>query len=112
MAFMQKQITPKQTWLRVETSQGTEYIDAAGLGLFVRDSHTKTHPMTEAEFDATRKQIAQYTEATPETWENVKGYGARLSAPGYLDCTEWNVFDTQEEAEEFLEDTYGEEDEQ
>lgn len=25
------------------------------------------------------------------------GYGVRLSAPGYLDCTEWEVFDTSAE---------------
>lgn len=28
-----------------------------------------------------------------------KGYGVRESAPGYLDCTEWEVFDTLKEAE-------------
>lgn len=43
-------------------------------------------------------------------FENVKvwfaeiqsGFGARFSAPGYLDKTEWSVFDTAEEAEAFL----------
>ncbi|MCP3885122.1 MAG: hypothetical protein GY700_06540 [Propionibacteriaceae bacterium] len=34
------------------------------------------------------------------------GYGARLSKPGYLDCTEWAVFDTQREAAEYLLETY------
>jgi len=33
-----------------------------------------------------------------------KGYGARLSAPGYLDCTEWEVFDTEQEACSYLAD--------
>jgi hypothetical protein len=32
----------------------------------------------------------------------VEGYGARLSAPGYLDCTDWCVFATREEAEASL----------
>ena len=40
----------------------------------------------------------------------INGYGARLSAPGYLDCTEWTVFDTEKEAREFLKETYDVED--
>jgi hypothetical protein len=36
-----------------------------------------------------------------------KGWGARFSAPGYLDCTEWSVFDTKEEAEEYIESLMG-----
>ena len=34
------------------------------------------------------------------------GYGARLSAPGYLDCTDWAVFDTEDEAVEYLAEEY------
>lgn len=34
------------------------------------------------------------------------GYGARLTAPGYLDCTEWVVFDTVQEAIDYLESMY------
>lgn len=40
------------------------------------------------------------------------GYGAQLCAPGYLDCTEWAVFDTKEEAKEYLLDMYGDDDEE
>jgi len=29
-------------------------------------------------------------------------YGARFSAPGYLDCTLWTIFDTLKEAKDFL----------
>ena len=36
----------------------------------------------------------------------VPAWGARLSAPGYLDCTEWCVFDTEAEAAQYLLDTY------
>jgi len=43
-----------------------------------------------------------------ETKETL-GYGARLQAPGYLDTTEWCVFETEEEAIEYLLETYGEE---
>ena len=34
------------------------------------------------------------------------GYGARLSAPGYMDCTDWTVFDTEQEAIDYLAETY------
>jgi hypothetical protein len=30
---------------------------------------------------------------------SVTKYGVRLSLPGYLDCTDWDVFDTIAEAE-------------
>lgn len=39
----------------------------------------------------------------------IKGYGARLSASGYLDCTEWSVFKTKREAIEHLLEIYGDE---
>lgn len=38
--------------------------------------------------------------------EIIDGYGARLSAPGYMDCTEWTVFKTQEQAQNYLNETY------
>ena len=42
----------------------------------------------------------------------IEGYGARLSAPGYMDCTAWTVFKTREEAEEFLREEYEVEEEE
>ena len=36
----------------------------------------------------------------------IEGYGARISAPGYTDRTDWTVFETREEAEEFLREEY------
>jgi hypothetical protein len=104
--FMQPQVTRLQNWLRVETTQGTEWVDSASLSLFVRDSDTVTHPMSEQERAETVTKIQPYTEGTPLSWENVKGFGARLSAPGYLDCTEWTVFDTEDEAREYLAENY------
>ncbi len=38
------------------------------------------------------------------------GWGARLSAPGYMDCTEWCVFDTEQEARDYLRDELGDDD--
>jgi hypothetical protein len=33
-------------------------------------------------------------------------WGARLSAPGYLDCTEWAIFDTEAEARQYIQDEF------
>jgi hypothetical protein len=51
--------------------------------------------------------LADYVENI-ELWslKRVKGVGARLTAPGYCDCTEWSVFDTMAEARKFILDTY------
>jgi hypothetical protein len=39
--------------------------------------------------------------------EEVSGWFCRLSAPGYLDCTEWSgPFKTAKEAEDYLEEMY------
>lgn len=96
MGFMQRQITRKCSWYQVETSQGTEFVDADLVG--------KQEP---ADSDG----LVDYCEGIPVSWELIQGYGARLSAPGYMDCTEWSVFDTQEEAEKYLDETYPEDEE-
>lgn len=54
----------------------------------------------------TASDVADYIDGEFISAELVDGYGARLSMPGYLDCTEWTVFDTEEAADQFLCDTY------
>ena len=109
--FMQHQVTGLENWLQVETTQGTEFVRIADTSLFVRNSQTLTHPATESDKFSAKTKIQQYTTGEPQEWENVKGYGARLSAPGYLDCTEWSVFKTKEIAREYLEEMYPEDEE-
>jgi hypothetical protein len=84
--MMERQIT-KQNWLKVETSHGIYWVDAVTLGLHVRNSECVAQPLTDAERERYQKLIGQYVEGIPQAWENVRGYGARLSMPGYLDCT-------------------------
>ena len=43
-----------------------------------------------------------------QEYEVVTGYGARLSASGYLDCTDWTVHDTIKEAIDSLIEMYAE----
>jgi len=94
MGFMQRQITGKCIWFQVETSQSTEFIpdDVAGSNPDLED-------------------LIDYCEGIPVSFEVIQGYGARLSAPGYMDCTEWTVFETEKEAEEYLEEMYPDEEE-
>ena len=40
------------------------------------------------------------------TLKKVRGFGCRMSAPGYMDATDWVVFDEEKDAAEFLSDTY------
>ena len=49
---------------------------------------------------------SEYVETTDKVVERRTGFGARLSAPGYLDCTEWTVFETEEEAAAYLADQF------
>jgi hypothetical protein len=110
--FMRQQVTGRENWLRVDTSHGIEFVRIADTSLFVRDSETVTHPMTDAEHSDAVRKIQQFTDGEPQSWENIKGYGARLSAPGYLDCTEWAVFETGEEALAYLNDNFPEDEDE
>jgi len=49
------------------------------------------------------EDIKPYYEGPDFEINVIEGYGARFSAPGlYLDCTDWVVFDTEEEARKYL----------
>lgn len=108
MSFMQRQITRKQRWLQVETTHGTEFLNVHDTGLDLPNSEFLADGVTEEN----SADVQQYCEGTVQSWENIEGYGARLSAPGYLDCTDWCVFDTPEKAEEYLEEMYGDEEDE
>lgn len=95
MSFMEVEITEKQNWYEVDGPAGTEYIpfDLARV-CNLKAWNKSGNPEVPNELHA-------YCENT-RAWEIkvISGYGVRLSAPGYMDCTEWAVFETLEEAEE------------
>lgn len=107
MSHMQPEITNKCDWLEVESARyGTTYVEAH----FVPSWSIPADVEVLGEFineDLLRK-IIQYTEIlTPGAVNSItliRGYGARLSAPGYLDCTDWDVFKTLKEAREYIRD--------
>jgi hypothetical protein len=51
------------------------------------------------------ESFAEYCEyGVPVEVESIFGYFCRLSAPGYMDCTQWNgEFETEKEAADYLE---------
>ena len=84
---MQQQITDKQEWITCEDKHGEFFI-------FDTEFFTKEQIEGQGYFDV----------------EVIEGYGCRLSAPGYMDCTEWTVFDTPEECQKFLDEMYPDDD--
>ena len=96
MSFMKKQII-KGNFFRIETTNGVEYINADDVG-----RTCSTHV----------ESLLNYLAGTPfdadELCELHDGYLARLSAPGYLDCTEWAGFTNIEGANAYLDDLLGE----
>jgi len=104
--FMQQQVTRKQDWIQIDGSNGITWIpaeDVAQSGLLVGESTDDYEIVSKYE---------DYYEGEIDYVGVVTGYGARLSAPGYMDCTEWTVFDTAQEAQEYLDENYPEDEEE
>lgn len=112
MPFMEKQVTRKLLWYAIDTESGVWFIPAEDVdGGKLADAFDGGFVLDVDEFEHA-DTFLQYTEGSKLQGISVRlGYGARLSAPGYLDCTEWSVFDTVKDAEEYLDSEYSEEDE-
>lgn len=95
MAHMQPDIS-QGDYFEVETTNGTEIVPGDVIGRFCG---------TAAE------AFANYVEgkiADPEECIECKnGWLARMSAPGYMDCTDWTAHESEQAAQEYLRDTYG-----
>ncbi len=50
----------------------------------------------------------EFGDIVPGSLKRKTGYGARLSAPGFLGRTDWIVFDSEKEARFYLEEHHGE----
>lgn len=104
-SFMQPEVTDKQTWITIDGTCGMMSLPIDALA------------QNRAEFllldeEAQLETLRAYYEGDPQSFEIVKGFGARLSAPGYLDCTDWCVFDTEDEAKQYLTETYSEDEDE
>lgn len=111
MGFMQKQIEYGE-WVQVDGPCGLDSIPADIVNIDrLRELLAVDRDDDESSKDEAFSLVSDYTEnRRADSIEIVTGYGARMSAPGYLDCTEWAVFDTADEADEYLNDYYGDDD--
>ena len=73
-------------WYKVETSDGTWWVPDDCVGNVIEDI----------------QEFESYVEGIPQSYEKQHGFGARLSAPGFNDKTEWCVFKTEPEAVDHL----------
>jgi hypothetical protein len=92
MAFMERE-TLLTDWFEVDTTMGTCWV-----------------PTDVAHEDA----LDDFVEGEiHEVTRRDQCWGARLSAPGYMDCTDWcGGFATEEEAEAYLVEMYGDDEEE
>ncbi len=97
MSFMKKELTALSRWIEIDGPCGIEAVPFDVV--FPSQSKKTEHPKF--------ADVENYTENTEAYSITVRdGYGARLSAPGYMDCTPWSVFDTAGEAEAYLDEEY------
>lgn len=93
MSFMEPEIIETQ-WYIVETNIGTEIVPCDVAGIV-----------------ETCAGLADYLEGSPdepgEAPEVESGWLWRLSAPGYMDCTDWCRADSREEAIRECLETFG-----
>lgn len=108
MGFMKKQITNKQYWVEIDGTTGITAVPRDALTAHEFAVAESVFGDGDAEPIELQAHFGDYYEGQVWSVSVRQGYGARLSAPGYMDCTEWAVFDTPEEAEKYLEEMYGE----
>jgi hypothetical protein len=112
MSFMQPQVEFGE-WHAVEGPAGNEWVPADLVG----DLDEQFNPYVSGQGYVNPAlpipaALRDYCE-NRQAWviARVKGWGARLTAPDYMDCTAWVVFDSEQEAREYLAETYGDDDE-
>lgn len=98
MPFMKPEIVPGPFY-RVDTTDGTEVVACDDAGLY---------------HDTTAEDLSGLTTGIildkSEMLHVQTGYLARMSAPGYLDCTDWTGHPSERDARLYLADMYGDDD--
>lgn len=105
MSFMEPQVSFGQ-WIEADSRIfGTKFIplEVTSLGDFPWPEDggevTEDHP----EFPRLAEALLDFVGDDLETACLVDGWGARMSAPGYLDATDWCLFESEKEATDYLE---------
>lgn len=85
-------------YFAIETSYGTEIVPADVIG---RTCGTAA--------EAFQNYVEGTIEDTDDCVECQEGWLARMSAEGYMDCTDWTAHASEQEAVDYLVDMYGDE---
>lgn len=107
--FMQPEITDKRLWYRIAGDEGIAYA-VAGYAPGVDPVEDRDFERHVDFMNRTRRfgiLRDMYHGAVINEVTIVTGYGCRMSASGYLDCTDWDVFQTPEACADHLLNTYG-----
>jgi hypothetical protein len=107
MSFMKPEIV-HGTFTMIEGANGITYVQGNLIGGM---EDFEGYHNESAYWKHILPLIGSYYEGSPDGIHSVKiirGWGARMSAPGYLDCTDWDVFDTEQEAIDYLKEEYPE----
>jgi hypothetical protein len=117
MAFMKLQ-SEFGRWYLVETRNGTEIVPAdvvGDLGVEVGETVTPDTCKDQGDWAYLETKLGDYLNDGKrgiQSVELVEKWAARYSAPGYMDCTDWVLGATQEEAEEDCRNIYGDDEEE
>ena len=106
MAHFEQQIADKQLGWQCETRDGTWYVpgDVHSVPAWIARDAIIDEDSAGAVFTELACQLQDYCGADITEIRVCKGYFARLSAPSYLDCTEWECHATLRGARDSLED--------
>lgn len=112
LQFMQPSFTASLDWFEIDGSNGLTYVafeDSPSIALQLAEISS---PDEDARQEALIEALADHYDGTIYSVSETRGYGAQLSAPGYMDCTDWCVFDTLAEAKQYLVDVWADDDEE
>jgi NAD-dependent SIR2 family protein deacetylase len=104
MGFMEMQITQRGALYTCEC-------DKCGATLYTHEwAHFDHNERRDAMENGTLRCDECHGKALPETFSKMKGqyYAGRYSAPGYLDCTDWDYGRNLRNLKRHLKSMYGE----
>ena len=105
--FMEPEITVKQRGWRIETKQGSTFLPGSVVDPPAYIKTGKVIDEGDLGFTEIADEVSAYTDGGKVLEvEVVEGYFYRLSAPGYLDCTDWSVARTLKEAKDDLKEQF------
>ncbi len=108
--FMEPEITAVILWYVFDGQYGVTNIPFDLIGQLTNAEHGADGTMPEIDFPELdvydRAMIAAFYFGEIATVEIVLASGARMSASGYMDCTDWLLADTEDRAMEVLLEDY------